>query len=434
MGFQQPSAQGSTGLGDDAIMSFFDPANLAGFASDMAMNVDSNDGSLPQYFNPDSIVNNIIADSNADGGPSNVPGDGPAPIGVPPQPTGGAQLNAGANTLNEFTKRRNWPAKVVEEIRDFLQILDADGRVKYVSKSVQDVSGFAEDEIRNVFLKDLIHPDDQGVFVSELNESIASGNPLHIFYRFKKKDGTYSIFEAVGHAHIAAAKFAPSPNNQSPFCQAVFIMARPYPTKNSSLLDSFLEHKIENERLKRRIAELRREEEADDADDAQRQSSYTISRSAATPSNATPSEFTGTSHTPFYQRTAETASPGSADAYMSNGALTRENLEGPSGRGRSDSLVDKMVRYEGTDPHVDTIEMLTGLRYIEGERSRGITTGERSPTLIRGDAGIAIPKDRDGRLGEKKKKLKASEEYVCTDCGKFLLFWLLQMAPLLVGQ
>jgi hypothetical protein len=93
-----------------------------------------------------------------------------------------------------------------------------------------------------------------------------------------------------------------------------------------------------------------------------------------------------------------------------------------------------MVRYEGTDPHVDTIEMLTGLRYIEGERSRGITTGERSPTLIRGDAGIAIPKDRDGRLGEKKKKLKASEEYVCTDCGKFLLFWLLQMAPLLVGQ
>ena len=429
MGFQQAGGQ-TNGYDDDAIMSFFDPANLADFASDMAINVASNDGSLPQNFNPDSIVNNIIADNNTDAGPSNVPGAGPAPLGIPPQPTGGAQLNAGANTLNEFTKRRNWPAKIIEEMRDFLQILDADGRIKYVSKSVQDISGFSDDEIRSVLLKDLIHPDDQGVFVAELNESIASGKPLHIFYRFKKRDGAYSIFEAVGHAHIAPAKFAPNPNNQSPFCQAVFIMARPYPTKNSSLLDSFLEHKIENERLKRRIAELRREEEADDADDARRQSSYAMSPSGATPSNATPSEFTGTSSTPVFQRFADTDAPAGADAQF-NGALTKENLEGSSGRGRRDSLVDKMARYEGTEPHVDTIEMLTGLRYIEGERSRGITTGDHSPTLIKGDAGIAIPKDRDGRL-EKKKKLKASEEYVCTDCGKYLLFWLRQM-PLLLG-
>ncbi|KAK7178001.1 Cutinase gene palindrome-binding protein [Paraphaeosphaeria sporulosa] len=38
-------------------------------------------------------------------------------------------------------------------------------------------------------------------------------------------------------------------------------MARPYPTKNAALLDSFLEHKIENERLMKRIAELKREEQ-----------------------------------------------------------------------------------------------------------------------------------------------------------------------------
>merc|ERR1712000_31042 len=74
-----------------------------------------------------------------------------------------------------------------------------------------------------------------------------------------------------------------------------------------------------------------------------------------------------------------------------------------------------MARYEGA--YTDTIEMLTGLRYVEGERSKGITTGNASPTLIKGDAGIAIPVDRDPRTGEKKKKLKASEEYVCTDCG-----------------
>ena len=78
-----------------------------------------------------------------------------------------------------------------------------------------------------------------------------------------------------------------------------------------------------------------------------------------------------------------------------------------------------MARYEGAS-HADTIEMLTGLRYAEGERSHGITTGHRSPALlITGDAGIVIPADRDQRTGEKmKKKQKTADEYVCTDCGE----------------
>ena len=76
-----------------------------------------------------------------------------------------------------------------------------------------------------------------------------------------------------------------------------------------------------------------------------------------------------------------------------------------------------MARYEGAT-HIETIEMLTGLRYRDGERSHGISTGDTSPALIRGDAGIAILLDRD-REGtkEKKKKLKVAEEYVCADCG-----------------
>ncbi|KAJ3472445.1 hypothetical protein NLG97_g10982 [Lecanicillium saksenae] len=142
-----------------------------------------------------------------------------------------------------------------------------------------------------------------------------------------------------------------------------------------------------------------------------------MSQSAATGSNMTPSEFTGTSSTPLHgPGSGDTAMSGTSDNPLFNGALTRENLEGSNAGARRDSLRDKMARYEGAS-HAETIEMLTGLRYIEGERSRGITTGNTSPALIKGDAGIAIPKDRDGRLGEKKKKIKVSEEYVCTDCG-----------------
>lgn len=344
------------------------------------------------------------------GAEDNGPGSGPLPVST----FGSQQGHSAGSTLTEFTKRRNWAAKVVEELKDFLQILDAHGRIKQVSPSITALTGYSAEDVLERFLKDFIHPDDNGVFVSELNESIATGNPLRLFYRLKKKDGNYAIFESIGHGHIAAAKFAPNPNNQSPFCQAVFMMSRPYPTKNASLLDSFLEHKIENERLKRRIAELRKEE-AEDADEAQRMWRQSQeARSDITMSEDAMGAPNGGSNSAFAQ--FNPAMPPPERPASINASLTRENLEGSIAGGRTDTIRDKMARYEGSS-HADTIEMLTGLRYQEGERSKGITTGNASPTLIKGDAGIAIPVDRDPRTGEKKKKLKVAEEYVCTDCG-----------------
>lgn len=399
----------SASMGTDTNALMFDNSMLESFGA-IPMNIDTSDNVMNQHFgsmnNPtDSAV--AQSENQFNTASNNVPGAGPLPL------TSFSQASVGGanSTLTEFTKRRNWPAKVVEELKDLLQILDSDGRIKYASPNVQQVTGYTTDDIQDKFLKELIHPDDQGVFVAELNESIASGSPLRMFYRLKKKDGTYAVFEAVGHAHIAAAKFARNPSNQSPFCQAVFMMARPYPTKNAGLLDSFLEHKIENERLKRRIAELRREEEADN-DEAQKQwlqSKGSQSEMGQTDVTETP----GT--TPFPGSVVGDRPGAQSERSGFNGALTRENLEGASAGRRPDSLKDKMARYEA---HTDTIEMLTGLRYVEGERSKGITTGNASPTLIKGDAGIAIPVDRDPRTGEKKKKLKTSEEYVCTDCGK----------------
>jgi hypothetical protein len=245
-------------------------------------------------------------------------------------------------------------------------------------------------------MRDLLHPDDVGVFTSELNESIASGSPLRIFYRLRRKNGTYAVFESVGHAHIAAARFAPNPSNQTPFCQAVFMMARPYPTKNATLLDSFLEHKMENERLKRKIAELQREEQ-DETEEPER----TWLQSQET----TPSESGMRLGTNPYQAMADASIP-----YRER----RTSLDG----GPAESVASAR-RSSISTTHADTIEMLTGLRYQEGERSRGITTGNPSPALITGDAGIAFPVDRDQRAGDKKKKLKLAEEYVCTDCGNF---------------
>lgn len=390
---------------DDGSMALLDSDIIESFGGDMSMSLgsavsvlDGDSGGMgSDMISPEAILN---AENQFNPVANDVPGAGPLPAAAFTPGNAASQPNNSSNSLTEFTKRKNWPAKVVEELSDLLQLLDSNGRIRFSSPSITALAGYTVEEVQDVFLKDLIHPDDQGVLVSELHESIATGNSLRMFYRMRKKDGAYAIFEAVGHSHIAAAGFAPNPNNQSPFCQAVFMMARLYPTKNATLLDSFLEHKIENERLRRRIAELRREEEAE-VEEAQRQ--WAQSRDGR--SDITPSEGTGMSLTPLPRMAQDMISSENDD-----GALTRKNLEDATAKSRQDSLRDKMARVETSS--ADTIALLTGIE--NGER---MATGNRSPTLIKGDAGIAIPMDRDNRSGEKKKKLKLAEEYVCTDCG-----------------
>jgi PAS domain S-box-containing protein len=330
-------------------------------------------------------------------------GAGPLPTGF-----GAPSMNPSGSTLTEFTKRRNWSQRVLEELRDLLHILTPNGRILYVSPSCKALTGWDPQQLMGRFINEFIHPEDIGIFVKEFNESIASGNSLRFFYRFRKADDTWGIFESHGHPHLSSdpSSFAP-PNALN--CRGFFIMARPYPTKNAALLDSFLEHKIENERLTKRIAELKREEQEEQEDWAKKEvqsQSGTRTESIMTQS-VNPSEAAAS-----YAQMPPPAKPS-----ISNTALTRQNLDEVLAANRAENISDKMARYEGAN-HLETIEMLTGLRYRDGERSQGISTGDASPMLIRGDAGIQISLDRDSRgLSDRKKKLKVADEYVCTDCG-----------------
>jgi PAS domain S-box-containing protein len=345
--------------------------------------------------------------------PSSMAGAGAGPLptsfGVHATPTSGS-------TLTEFTKRRNWSQRLLEELRDFLHILTPDGRILYVSPSAKQLTAYDKEALLGKFIVDFIHQDDKAIFVHEFNESIASGNPLRFFYRFQKADSTYIIFEAQGHPHLTSeGGNYPGPKKPSGLCRGFFMMGRPYPTKNANLLDSFLEHKIENERLTQRIADLKREEQ-EEAEAQQRSCMKQDGQDSMTTSEAREPETPGSTPLASGQSNDYDGMPPPAKPALSNTALTRQNLDEANASSRPDSINDKMARYEGAT-HLETIEMLTGLRYREGERSQGISTGDTSPALIRGDVGIAIPVDKESRGGDKKKKLKVADEYVCTDCG-----------------
>lgn len=357
-------------------------------------------------------------------------------VGAGPLPTGfGLQPGMGS-TLTEFTKRRNWSQRVIEEIKDLLYILTPDSRFLYLSPSCKNLTGYESQELKGKFIHDYIHPDDSSLFLREFNESIATGHNLRMFYRFRAKDNQYLIFECHGHPHltndISHLELSGGPRNNAGFCAGFFMMVRPYPTKNAVLLDSFLEHKLENERLQARIDVLRREE-AEDAENQARRFHKQAGGSGSihppgvgdsTPLNNGNSATGAESPSIISDRQSADFSsmPPPAKPTISNMALTREALDEANAFARPDSITDKMARYEGSS-HVDSIEMLTGLRYREGERSHGISTGGSSPALIRGDAGIDIPAEKtDPRyessyLDKKSKKVKSADEYVCTDCG-----------------
>jgi PAS domain S-box-containing protein len=377
---------------------------------DMSLDGDANNGADFAGFTNAQLQPNVAASSTASdaGGYSmaqdmnlNGAGAGPLPTGF-----GAPSMNPSGSTLTEFTKRRNWSQRVLEELRDLLHILTPDGRILYVSPSCKTLTGWEPAQLMGRFINEFIHPDDIGIFVKEFNESIASGNPLRFFYRFRKVDDSCIIFESHGHPHLSSdpSSYAP-PNSLN--CRGFFLMARPYPTKNAALLDSFLEHKIENERLTKRIAELKREEQDENDEWTRKTEGASMSQTETQPAPSI-----SQSEAASYAQMPPPAKP-----VISNTALTRQNLDEALAATKQDSINDKMARYEGSN-HLETIEMLTGLRYRDGERSQGISTGDASPNLIRGDAGIQISLDRDGRTSsDKKKKLKIADEYVCTDCG-----------------
>ncbi|KAL2432769.1 Cutinase gene palindrome-binding protein [Exophiala dermatitidis] len=429
MGSYQPDPTAVMGAAFDYQQGMLDPA-LVSNGADMTLFPDGLSLDLcaipPTTFDELNLVPHNLAGENSgkidspdNNMPANNAGAGPLPAGLAVP----SAHNAGS-TLTEFTKRRNWSQRVIEELKDLMYILTPDGRLMYVSPSVKTLTGYDAAEVVGKSISDFLHPDDSNLFIQEFNESIATGNTLRLFHRFRTAEQKFRIFECHGHPHltheVGQSEFPGFPVSPAGICRGFFMMARPYPTRNSELLDSFLEHKIENVRLQARIAALKREE-ADEADAPQehyhKQAATASSRTPSISADMTPASPSVTSKQDLLDYNSM---PPPAKPTVSNIALTREALDEAQAFARPDSIRDKMARYEGSS-HVDSIEMMTGLRYREGERSHSISTGGTSPALIRGDAGIQIPlekaESRYSYSDKRQKKVKSADEYVCTDCG-----------------
>ncbi|SCV69288.1 BQ2448_2308 [Microbotryum intermedium] len=184
---------------------------------------------------------------------------GPYARPAEPMPIQSAALEAptthsvkASSTTSEFTKRKNWSQHIIDEIQDFMHVLNPAGSFMFATPSIFDLCGWSPDELMNRPVADFLHPDDVEAYLRDFHQALEEGKDLTLYCRFRTKDERYVLFEMTGHPYYADLKGA-----QTPKC--FFAMGRPYPSKNQAMLDSFLELKFENERLRQELQVMYRD-------------------------------------------------------------------------------------------------------------------------------------------------------------------------------
>ncbi|KAI5120479.1 hypothetical protein M0805_006499 [Coniferiporia weirii] len=159
----------------------------------------------------------------------------------------------------EFTKRKRWADILFAELPEtVLFVLDSSGRIQYSGVGAYEMLGWEVEELLESDVLELINDDDKKGFQERFQISMNTLRELSCFTRLKCKPATSEeaqgpiqrelLFEVRGRTLYI------EDGNES---KCHFFMAKPYPSRNMTMLNTFLELKVENERLNKRLADLK---------------------------------------------------------------------------------------------------------------------------------------------------------------------------------
>ncbi|TFK42470.1 hypothetical protein BDQ12DRAFT_719341 [Crucibulum laeve] len=277
----------------------------------------------------------------------------------------------------EFTKRKRWADLLITELVDvIIFILSPSCKVLYCGTAVTELLGYRDADLVECDLTDFINIDDQASFRRSFEASLSTNVEMLSYVRLKCESSSMSysnsspqkevLFEIKGYPHFLEDE------PEMPKC--FFAFAKPYPSKNNAMLSTFLELKMENERLQQRVMDLR----------------------SRVPMQPPPPQSASQSH------------PGSMYATSSMQSLR------PSGSSSSQRMMDSGSYY--------TTSSLAPGMYDDGGAGSSMSTFDG---MYGGGAGAggfyAANTEEEAEEGSKKKKLKkahAVEQYVCVTCGR----------------
>lgn len=235
------------------------------------------------------------------------------------------------NTPGEFTRRKNWSQSILDSLRDIVHVLNGDLRILYCSAASSEFLGYKPSELVNHLFTEFLHVDDIDTFVREFRACKTTYQIFQCSYRFLRKDGKYAVLETRGSFYKAG----------------FFGNARRVPTESAQSIDSFLDLKMENEMLKRKLEQLKREHGGRET---------SVNSDSTNPSSSHQSMTTGTEDGDESDEVDEYMMPVNASNVYTQGVNTSYDIN-------------------------ESLAMLTGLRYDLGERSVGISMGLQNGEL-----------------------------------------------------
>ncbi|KAG2364521.1 hypothetical protein BDR07DRAFT_1450276 [Suillus spraguei] len=156
-----------------------------------------------------------------------------------------------SNATFEFTKRKRWADLLIHELSEaVIFVLSNECKVLFCSRAISELLGWRDAELIDKDLVDLINAEDKQAFRVSFEQSLRSRMEMLSYVRFKYQCeyAREVLFEVKGYPHYI---------DDEQYARCFFAVAKPYPSRNTAMLNTFLELKIENERLQQRLADLR---------------------------------------------------------------------------------------------------------------------------------------------------------------------------------
>ncbi|MCU0846867.1 MAG: PAS domain S-box protein [Spirochaetes bacterium] len=120
----------------------------------------------------------------------------------------GGKIEFFQGVLTDITERKSaedalrkseerW-STLVQNIYDIITVLDGEGKISYISPSVEKHLGFKQYDLLGKPGIELVHPDDLNTVIKDLQEVFNRTNPgIPTAFRYRNKDGSYIWFESI---------------------------------------------------------------------------------------------------------------------------------------------------------------------------------------------------------------------------------------------
>ena len=91
--------------------------------------------------------------------------------------------------------------QLVENAADIITVLDQNGVVRYMSPAIRPALGYSESDLLGSAILELIHPDDAAAVRESMRHNLETpGVETSLELRFRHRDGTWRVLEAIGQA------------------------------------------------------------------------------------------------------------------------------------------------------------------------------------------------------------------------------------------